>query len=191
MHTWVVQTESILSGNWTSDPSERTNAAVAQRFDAWCQQLRHLRQTESLTDLEGRCLDHFLKVSQNMRSHLIWCYDRPGLPRTNNDLERFIRAIKTRYRRISGRKNWNQYLLRYGSRAAYYEAAITTGETQQTLAQRIHKLGRQEWQLARAEQRTQQDEQLKKYRFRHKRSQFLAALEDRWAQTVPGTVLLL
>jgi len=29
-------------------------------------------------------------------------------------MERTIRAIKMHYRRISGRKNWNQYLLRYG-----------------------------------------------------------------------------
>jgi hypothetical protein len=29
-------------------------------------------------------------------------------------MERTIRAIKMQYRRISGRKNWNNYLLRYG-----------------------------------------------------------------------------
>lgn len=28
---------------------------------------------------------------------------------TNNEMERRIRAIKTRYRRMSGRKNWNSY----------------------------------------------------------------------------------
>jgi len=35
------------------------------------------------------------------------------------DMERTIRAIKMHYRRISGRKNWNTYLLRWGRCAAY------------------------------------------------------------------------
>jgi len=48
----------------------------------------------------------------NLRSHLVQCYDQEGFPRTNNEMERSIRALKTRYRRISGRKNWNSYLLR-------------------------------------------------------------------------------
>ena len=36
-------------------------------------------------------------------------------------MERCIRRIKTQYRRISGRKNWNAYLLRYGRSVVYYE----------------------------------------------------------------------
>ena len=57
----------------------------------------------------------------NLRPHLVQCYDREDFPRTNNDMERSIRRLKTRYRRISGRKNWNAYVLRYGRSAAYYE----------------------------------------------------------------------
>jgi hypothetical protein len=34
-------------------------------------------------------------------------------------MEGCIRVIKTRYRRISGRKNWDGYLLRYGRRVTY------------------------------------------------------------------------
>ncbi len=48
------------------------------------------------------------------RPYLIRCYDRKEFPRTNNELERNIRGLKTQYRRISGRKNWNNYLLCYG-----------------------------------------------------------------------------
>jgi len=36
-------------------------------------------------------------------------------------MERTIRAIKMQYRRITGRKNWNKYLLRYGRCVAYQE----------------------------------------------------------------------
>jgi hypothetical protein len=49
-----------------------------------------------------------------LRPGLVQCYDIDGFPRTNNEMERTIRAIKMHYRRISGRKNWNNYLLRYG-----------------------------------------------------------------------------
>ena len=46
----------------------------------------------------------------------------PGLsPHTNNDMEGSIQGLKTRYRRISGRKNWNSYLLRYERSVAYYD----------------------------------------------------------------------
>ena len=68
------------------------------------------RLREQVTDsrvsaTERRCLEHFLHVTDTMRPQLIQCYDLEGLPRTNNDMEGFIRAIKTRYRRISGRSN--------------------------------------------------------------------------------------
>jgi hypothetical protein len=43
-------------------------------------------------------------------------------------MEGFIRSVKTRYRRISGRKNWNRYLIRYGARVAFYEAGSRNGE---------------------------------------------------------------
>jgi hypothetical protein len=58
-------------------------------------------------------------VLANLRSHLVECYDRQEFPRTNNDMERSIRALKTQSRRVSGRKNWNGYLLRYGRAVAY------------------------------------------------------------------------
>ena len=37
-----------------------------------------------------------------------------------------IRAIKHRYRRISGRKSWNSYLLRYGRYVAHFEWLMPT-----------------------------------------------------------------
>src|SRR5262249_2081186 len=70
--------------------------------------LRQQLTDAGMDPTERRCLTHFLHVRDNMRPQLIQCYDLPSLPRTHNDMEGFIRAIKTRYRRISGRKNWNR-----------------------------------------------------------------------------------
>jgi hypothetical protein len=112
------------------------------------------------------------------------------LPRTNNDMEGFIRSLKTRYRRISGRKNWNRYLLRYGRRVAYYEAQREEPAGPDDLSARVGRVPHALWRLARAEQRACQEEQLKQYRFRHRRQQFLADLEGRWAVTHQCTGLL-
>ena len=129
MREWVIEAEHILDGSWAQSEEEVTNAQVGQRFDAWYQGLQALAQTGTLHEDEQQCLDHFLQVLAHLRPHLIHCYDVAQFPRTNNEMEGYIRAIKTRYRRISGRKNWDGYLLRYGRRVAYYEWWAKAGST--------------------------------------------------------------
>jgi hypothetical protein len=191
LHRRVLSAERILSGEALRALNlPVTNATVGQHFDNWCERLRTLVGTEQMSVSERRCLEHFLHVTDNMRPHLIHCYDLEMLPRTNNDMEGFIRAIKTRYRRISGRKNWNRYLLRYGRRVAYYEAQRAQSAGEEELSARVGRVPHALWRLARAEQRACQEEQLKQYRFRHRREQFLADLEARWAATHQCTGLL-
>jgi hypothetical protein len=184
MHTRVVAAEQILSGETLqADGLLVTNAAVGQRFDDWCAALREQMTDSSLSPIERRCLEHFLHVTDNMRPQLIPCYDLQALPRTNNDLEGFIRSIKTRYRRISGRKNWNRYLLRYGRRVAYYEAGVRMTNGASVIEASVRRVPHTMWRRVRAEQRRCQEEQLKQYRVRHRRQQFLAELEARWVET--------
>jgi hypothetical protein len=191
MHTRVLEAERILSGDGLrADKMLVTNASVGQRFDAWCAALREEVPDEHERPIERRCLEHFLHVTDNMRPQLIQCYDLEGVPRTNNDMEGFIRSIKARYRRISGRKNWNRYLLRYGRRVAYYEAQVRLGASAADLDVQVRALPHRRWRTARAEQLARQEEQLKQYRVRHRRTQFLASLEARWAETTPRTPLL-
>ncbi len=73
-------------------------------------ELERLAQSGTLHADEQRCLEHFLAVTQSQRPRLLYCYDVEGLPRTNNTMEGYIHSLKTRYRRVSGRKNWNSYL---------------------------------------------------------------------------------
>jgi len=47
---------------------------------------------------------HFTKVSASYGPDLFHCYDVPGLPRTNNDLEQYFGAARHRERRATGRK---------------------------------------------------------------------------------------
>jgi len=129
MRAWVLAAEHILDGSWAEREEEVTNQQVGQRFDAWYRELQALAQSGMLHDDEQHCLAHFLQVRAHLRPHLIHCYDVAQFPRTNNEMEGYIRAIKTRYRRISGRKNWDAYLLRYGRRVAYYEWWARVGST--------------------------------------------------------------
>jgi hypothetical protein len=180
MHGWVLEAETILSGSWAAVEEAVTNAKVAVHFDAFVAKLRKEASTQKLSETEQRCLSHFLHVTANLRHQLIECYDVVGLPRTNNDMEGFIRAIKTRYRRVSGRKNWNRYLLRYGRRVAYYEAQVRSGGGEAGVNNAVGQVTPKQWRGGRAEQRARQEEQLKQYRFRHKRAKFLQRLEARW-----------
>lgn len=190
MHTRVLEAESILSGSWAGAGETVTNVDVATRFDAWVVLLQEAVDRDPLPEPEQRCLHHFLHVTTSLRPQLIQCYDIPGLPRTNNDMEGFIRGIKTRYRRLSGRKNWNRYLLRYGRRVAFYEAQVRLEPGAERVAEGIRRVAPERWRAARAEQRARQADQLKQHRFRHKRAAFLQGLEARWAETTPRTSLL-
>jgi len=121
MREWVMEVEHIFDGSWASQAEEITNAEVGWRLDAWLARLSAFLESEERTEDEHLRLGHLLKVMTHLRPGLVQCYDVRGFPRTNNDLERTIRGIKMHYRRISGRKNWNHYLLRYGRCVAYQE----------------------------------------------------------------------
>lgn len=96
-----------------------SNETVGNRLDTWRERMAvHLTES-TLSERERECLTEFLQVLSNLRPYLVQCYDRQDFPRTNNDMERSIRHLKTQYRRVSGRKNWNAYLLRYGRCVAY------------------------------------------------------------------------
>ena len=124
----------------------------------------------------------------NLRSHLVQCYDREDFPRTNNDMERSIRGLKTQYRRVSGRKNWNAYLLRYGRCVTYAAWWEQDAAHRQHLEQQVGRLNPTRWRELRQQINHVQSEQLIRFRFRHKRQSLLASLETRWAtatQSVP------
>src|SRR5258708_25886647 len=116
---------------------------------------------------------------------------RVGFPSRNNELERTIRALKTQYRRISGRKNWNNYLLRYGRCVAYAAWWEQDTDRQHQLEQRAAQLDRVRWREFRREVSATRSDQLKRFRFRHKRQAYLSSLEARWAAPASTSLLRL
>jgi hypothetical protein len=128
-------------------------------------------------------------VLSNLRPHLVQCYDQKNFPRTNNEMERSIRGLKTQYRRISGRKNWNSYLLRYGRSVAYAAWWEQDADHRQQLELAAARLNHARWREQRRKTATAQSERLTRFRFRHRRQALLASLEERWA-TATATSLL-
>lgn len=189
MQQWVLEAEALLAGTVLL-PAARTQEQVGAQFDAWCAELRARSEAAGTPSSEQRALAHFGAVTARLRPHLLECYAVPGLPRTNNEMEGFIRQVKSRYRRISGRKNWNRYLLRYGRRIVYYEPNRPPGSGEAYQGPVLGAVDRAAWREARAAQQARQQEQLTQYRFRHKQAECLAALEARWAAASASTAVL-
>jgi len=189
MRRWVFEVEHIFDGSWASHAEEIRNAEVGKRFDAYLERLSRFVEAPERTEDEKLRLGHLLKVLTHLRPGLVQCYDLEGFPRTNNEMERTIRASKMHYRRISGRKSWNNYLLRYGRCVVYQEwwAHQPGGEAQ--LQARLRSVPSSSWRGVRQETRHCHQEQLNRFRFRHRPLDYLASLELKWEQTT-GTEIL-
>ncbi len=189
LHCWLLEVEHLLDESLVPEGEVVSNVTVGSRLDSWREHMAAQLTDGPLSELERECLTEFLHVLSNLRPHLVQCYDREDFPRTNNDMERSIRGLKTQYRRVSGRKNWNAYLLRYGRCVAY--AAWWEQDTahRQHLEQRAARLDRARWRELRQETTVAQSEQLTRFRFRHKRQSLLASLEERWAAAAQSAPL--
>ena len=185
LHGWVVEVEHLLDGSWAQPGEVVNNLMVGSRLDALREQMAKQLTDGTLGERERECLTEFLQVLSNLRPYLVQCYDRQDFPRTNNEMERSIRALKTQYRRVSGRKNWNAYLLRYGRSVAYAAWWEQDGAHRQQLERRAGKLDRARWRELRRETTTAHHEQLTRFRFRHRRQAYLNSLEERWAGAAP------
>ena len=103
---WLIDLEHLL------DPDRcppKTSTGVAQAVELYLLDLTsHL-----VTDPEDQMVaDHINRIFRSFWWGLFACYDVTGLPRTNNELERFIRQIKMGQRRVSGRKNVQDFIIR-------------------------------------------------------------------------------
>jgi hypothetical protein len=189
MREWVVEVEHIFDGSWASQAEEITNGEVARRFDVYLERLSCFVEAPERTTDEKLRLGHLLKVLTHLRPGLVHCYDIEGFPRTNNEMERTIRAIKMHYRRISGRKNWNNYLLWYGRCVAYQEWWLHQPDGEAQLHARLRQVSSASWRHVRLETRQCHMEQLNRFRFRQRPLDYLASLEMRWGQTTGTGVL--
>lgn len=137
---WLIDLEHLL------DPEReppKTSAGVRQAVDRYLVDLT----TRSTHDAEDRQVaDYINQIFRSFWWGLFACYDVEGLPRTNNELERCIRQIKTGYRRVSGRKNVHDFVIRYGA----YAALVDDMESLDELLTRLEDVEQDEFLKERA-----------------------------------------
>ncbi len=125
-------------------------------------------------------VEHLVTVLRRLGPGLYHCYDVPGLPRTDNDLEQFYRRVKADQRRITGHKRAAAFLVRVGGFAVYATAAGPASTA--SLLQALATVPADAWQRERAILRANQERQTKMRRFRLHRAAYLADLEARWTR---------
>jgi hypothetical protein len=215
MRQWVISAEHVLDVSWADSQTEQTtaqqspllsskspskmleqqkktkcvtNTEVEVRFDCWRIEIGKELEKGELNQNELKHLEIFLRVLDNARPYLIQCYDIPDFPRTNNDTERTIRKMKTGYRRITGRKNWNPYLLRYGRYIAFYDWWGRDQKRWLQLIELAKKVDHSYFKQIQREAKLSQTGQLKRFRFRHQTEKYLESLEDRWEAATASAV---
>jgi hypothetical protein len=179
---WLLEADAVLSAAGAAEQPSAAQPVLT--FATWRD--RVARRARRLPPPYAHCLAHFVGVLTRMQPHLFAWTRHANVPRTNNDLERFIRAMKTRYRRMSGRKNWQSYLLRYGQRIAFYEAHSLMGDAA-TFECHLRQIAYAQWPHARVQHRPLEHRLRTQFRFMHRRAATLCALEERWAHAPDST----
>jgi hypothetical protein len=169
---WLIDLDRLL------DPAAppASGAVLAQQVQSYLDRLQ-TTQAAGGDAWDQQVAGHIVQTFRNRWWGLFACYGVAGLPRTNNEMETFLRRLKTGQRRITGRKNVHDFIVRYGRFAAFLDDA----ESQQALLTRLLQVPLSAFEQVRTELAMSQELEQKRHRFRHNQPIFLVALETRWA----------
>jgi hypothetical protein len=166
VYAWVLQAARVLA-----NPEQASATVVEQQYTLLLAEMRAAReQAGSLAS----AVDHFLKVTRSYAPHLFHCYDVPGLPRTNNDLEHYFGAARYHERRAAGRKGADPGTVVRGS--VRLLAAVATRQRPVT-AEELRPRDLARWRAVRAQLAARHETRRAQRRFRRNPAAYLAALE--------------
>ncbi|WNC12574.1 transposase [Brevibacillus brevis] len=111
---------------------------------------------------------------------LFTCYDHPHVPRTNNDHERFFRQTKTRHRRMTGLRSWNEYILRSGEMVVFVDDALH----QSNVLSRLQSVNYLDFKNERLRWSARLSEATKRRRFRTNTSVYLEQAENAYCMLI-------
>lgn len=173
---WLIDLEHLFDPDQEPAP---TRESVSQTVEQYLRRLTSWAST-CADDEDRQVANHMNRILHNFWWGLFVCYDVAGLPRTNNDLERFIRHLKMGHRKISGRKNVHDFIIRYGA----YTAFVDDSETESELLERLKRVCHDDFLRERASLNMTLLREQQVHRFRYHRASFLVELEQRWEEVV-------
>lgn len=168
---WVHRAAHLLG------QTDQTGAAVRGQLAGLLGAMR--RHRGAVGDL-GPAVDHFVKVSRSYWPGLFHCYDTPGLPRTNNDLEQAFGSHRYHERRATGRKGASPALVLRGS--ARLVAGLGTRAGAGSVAD-LAGADREEWKRLRAELEERRQRRVERRQFRRNPVGYLKDLENKLIQS--------
>lgn len=118
---------------------------------------------------------HFKQITQSYWDGLFHCYDVPGLPRTDNDLEHLFGTVRHHERRITGRKVAPPSLV---VRGAVRLLAAVISWVQPVTPQQLALVDPVAWREERRQLDKLRQARVLQRRFRRHPEPFLAALEE-------------
>lgn len=181
VHGWLLELARLLEPTVLPEGEPPvTGAQVRQRVEARLEEMMAHVANGVVPAWLRQPVAHLVTVLQRLGDGLYHCYDVPGLPRTNNDLEQFYRRIKAGERRITGHKRSDTFVVRVGGFAVY--AIAVSGDAESAVQRHVATVPAAAWRRERAALRATQERQTKMRRFRLHRAAYLADVEARWAQ---------
>jgi hypothetical protein len=176
---WLIDLEHMLDPPPDAGQPPLTSQAVAQQVDHYLTDWL-APSGPAIDATDQQVVVHIDQTFRNRWWGLFTCYDVPKLPRTNNELERYMRRIKTGHRRILGHKDVHDFLIRYGR----YVTCVDYRESLAAVMERLGQVSQDDFQRARQAMDTALLRERKRHRFRHHQADYLCGLENQWAAAV-------
>jgi hypothetical protein len=181
--SWLIDLQRLLKPTRQQGIPPSTGQEIETQVD---QYLVTLSQHNDLDETDRAIAEHIITTFRHRWWGLFVCYDVPGLPATNNDLERFFGRLKTHQRRITGRKSVNSFVLRYGAYAAF----VDLSEPKADLLARLRQVDRTAYLQERQQLQRILVERQQYHRFCHNLDAVVKELEAEWQTAVETAIRL-
>jgi hypothetical protein len=179
-HAWLVDLAHRLAPDAVDAPTRRDGAAVRREVEQQLETLPSRFPTGRVPTWLEEQAAYVGTVLQRLGDGLYHCYEVPGVPRTNNDLEHFFRQLKAGERRATGHRRSDAFVVRVGGFAAY--AAAARPQSAAELCAQLAAVSVSAGQASRAALRAPQARQTQMHRFHLQPQRSLRDLEARWHQ---------
>jgi hypothetical protein len=137
--------------------------------------LEWLKQTYTKEE-DAAMVDNVIRYSRGFWKGLFPCYDYYYIPRTNNELEQFFRQTKACHRRITGLRNWNNYIVRNGEMIVLVSDALR----QKHVISRLRTVSYENYNERKAKWNKRLFGSIQRRRFNRDPALYLLNLEDLW-----------